>query len=597
MQKLPVYIPRKTIRTFQRNLLRWYKKNKRDLPWRYSKDPYQVLVSEILLQKTDAPKVIPVYGNFINRYPDLNKLQQAGLSDVKKMLKGLGLLYRAERLISTGNYLLIQHEGKVPSRRDQLIKIKGIGKYVASAVLCFAFNKHEPLVDSNIVRLFQRIFGYESANRRPRDDPSLWHLAKSLLPRRSVKDYNYALLDFSALVCMARNPKHEICPLKTICKYYNRKKGQRRNPVGIDLFAGAGGLSLGFEKAGFNIVYAIEKDKYAAETYKKNRTKRAVLVDVRDISEVTPKEILGKLGLEKGELDVIIGGPPCQGFSISNMRTRDLSNPQNQMVFEFLRFVKEIAPKWFLMENVSGLDSFEAGSVRDHLLQAFRNLGYKTEYAILNSANFGVPQSRNRIYFIGNRVGNPMKFIQALKKKTRDNFVTVFEAISDLPVLHNGNSIDDLPYRRKENLTEYQITMRDKRIGRVANNLVSTNTKLVIKRFKHIRQGENLITLARRAPHLVENYKNIEHCHWWIYLRLRWGAPSVTINNFRKNMLIHPTQNRGLSVREAGRLQSFPDNYMFYGPIGYQQQQVANAVPPLVAKGVAKHIMLDVKME
>ena len=587
MVESSVHIPKKTVRTFQRNLLRWYKGNRREFPWRFSKDPYQVLVSEILLQKTDAPKVIPVYENFLRRYPKVSKLQRASSSDVKKILKSLGLLYRGKRLISIGKYLSIYHQGQVPSKKDQLLKMKGVGEYVASAVLCFAFNKPVPIVDSNIVRLFQRIFGYESSKKRPRDDPSLWQLAELLLPNRNVKDYNYALLDFSALVCTGRNPRHEICPLKSICRCYKKKVFGKQKPVGIDLFAGAGGLSLGFEKAGFDIRYAVESDKYAAETYKRNRRNRNVIVDVRDINEVSPKEILQKLRLRKGEIDIIIGGPPCQGFSTSNMKTRNLDNPKNHLVFKFVNFVKNIAPTWFLMENVAGLDTFEDGSVRDRLSELFRDIGYKTECMIFNSVNFGVPQSRKRIYFIGNRIRRPMEFVKRLGHKKIDKPVMVYEAISDLPRLQNGNTIDVLPFRHERALSNYQTKMRNEGNGKVSNNLVSRNTELVINRFRHIRQGENLIALAKKAPQLVTNYKDTKNCHQWIYLRLPWNSPSVTLNNYRKNMLIHPTQNRGLSVREAARLQSFPDTYIFYGPLGYQQQQVANAVPPLLAKSIA----------
>ncbi len=586
-----MHIPKKTARTFQINLLRWYKRNKREFPWRFCKDPYQVLVSEILLQKTDAPKVIPVYENFVRRYSKVGKLQLACLSDVKKILKSLGLLYRAKRLISIGKYLSIYHQGQVPSKKDQLLKMKGVGEYVGSAVLCFAFNKRVPIVDSNIVRLFQRIFGYESSKKRPRDDPSLWQLAELLLPDRNVKDYNYALLDFSALVCTGRNPRHEICPLKSICRYYKKKVFRKQKPVGIDLFAGAGGLSLGFEKAGFDIRYAVERDKYAAETYKKNRRNRNAIVDVRDVNEVSPKEVLRKLRLRKGETDIVIGGPPCQGFSTSNMKTRNLDNPKNHLVFKFVKFVKDIKPKWFLMENVAGLDSFEDGSVRDQLTKLFHNIGYKTQCLILNSVNFGVPQRRNRICFIGNRTGKPVESIKKLEHKKMDKPAAVHEAISDLPPLANGNTIDVLPYRVGKTLSRYQIKMRNGSNGKVSNNLVSRNTKLIIDRFKHIRQRENLITLVKKAPHLVTNYRNIKNCHNWIYLRLPWNSPSVTLNNYRKNMLIHPTQNRGLSVREAARLQSFPDQYIFYGPLSSQQQQVANAVPPILGRTVAVAIL------
>ncbi|MBL7128259.1 MAG: DNA cytosine methyltransferase [Ignavibacteria bacterium] len=122
------------------------------------------------------------------------------------------------------------------------------------------------------------------------------------------------------------------------------------------------------------------------------------------------------------------------------------------------------------------------------------------------------------------------------------------------------------------------------------NNLVSKSTDLVIERYKNINQGQNLITLFKKNQHLVKNYRNIKNCHNWIYLRLPWNKSSVTLNNYRKNMLVHPIQHRGLSVREAARLQSFPDDYIFWGSLGYQQQQVANAVPQLLANKIAKII-------
>lgn len=591
MAESSFHIPGKTAGIFHRNLLKWYRKNKRDFPWRYCKDSYKILVSEILLQQTDAPKVLPVYKKFIKRYPSESKLQNASISETTEILKSLGLHYRAKRLMSIGKYLSLFHQGHVPSTKNQLLKMKGVGEYAASAVLCFAFNKRVPIVDSNIVRLFQRIFGYESSKKRPRDDPSLWQLAELLLPDRNVRDYNYALLDFSALVCTARNPRHEICPIKSICKFYKINVFGKQNPVGIDLFAGAGGLSLGFEKAGFDIRYAVESDKYAAETYKKNRRNKDVIVDVRDIGDVSPKEILRKLRFRKGDLDIMIGGPPCQGFSISNMKTRNLDNPKNHLVFKFVNFVKDIEPAWFVMENVAGLDTFEDGSIRDQLTKLFHSIGYRTQCLILNSVNFGVPQRRNRICIIGNRTGKLTESIKKLQHKKMDKPVTVYKAISDLPRLGNGNTVDILPYRVGKALSSYQIKMRDGRNGTVSNNLVSRNTKLIIDRFKNIRQGENLITLAKKAPHLVRNYKNTKNCHHWIYLRLPWNSPSITLNNYRKNMLIHPTQNRGLSVREAARLQSFPDQYIFYGPLNSQQQQVADAVPPLLARKIGEKII------
>ncbi len=576
---------------FQRLLLLWYRINKRDFPWRCSKDPYHILIAEVLLQKTNVSKVLPAFNHFTVKYPTIDALKAAKLADVKRIINNLGLQYRAERLISIAKQLSIKYHSKVPSRNEQLMALKGLGRYVSAAITCFAFNKRVAIVDSNIIRLLERVFGLKSSKNRPRDDEAIWKFAGSLLPSKKVKDYNYALLDFSALICTAKNPRHETCPLKDICKHYKKHRVKAPKPLGIDLFAGAGGLSLGFEHAGFDIVYALEKDKHAAETYKRNRADRHVTVDTRDISKVAPTKILQLLGLKKGELDIVIGGPPCQGFSTSNMKTRSLDNPQNHLIFQFVKFVEEIKPKWFLMENVGGLDSFEDGHVKEQLNRKFKRLGYEVECVILNALNFGVPQSRNRIFFIGSSTINPCEFIKTVQDEKIEKPVTVYDAISDLPNLRNGNYKDRMGYKQGVTLSTYQKLLRKGMNGKVSNNLVTQNSPIAVKRFGHIEQGENLLELAKKFPSLVSNYKNIENCHHWIYLRLPWDKPAVTLNNFRKNMLIHPTQDRGLSVREAARLQSFPDAYAFYGSIGFQQQQVANAVPPLLINHIAKRLM------
>jgi DNA (cytosine-5)-methyltransferase 1 len=166
--------------------------------------------------------------------------------------------------------------------------------------------------------------------------------------------------------------------------------------------------------------------------------------------------------------------------------------------------------------------------------------------------------------------------------------VTVREAIDDLPILINGNSIDELEYPASSKLSTYQKKMRAKRKKNIFNNLVTKNNSLVIKRYSKIPPGGNWKNIP---PELMQNYKNINNCHSGIYHRLTWDKPSIVISNYRKNMLIHPDQNRGLSVREAARIQSFPDKYIFYGPLESQQQQVANAVPPLLAEKIGYNII------
>lgn len=361
-----------------------------------------------------------------------------------------------------------------------------------------------------------------------------------------------------------------------------------QKPVAIDLFSGAGGLSEGFITAGFYVAASVEKNKFAAETQRYNHARwKQYRTKILNDDLRNTEEVIAKLHAESIEtVDVVVGGPPCQGFSRSNMRTRNRDNPDNELFRQFVSVVDAYKPKVFVLENVGDLVAFEDGEIADEIISAFRGIGYAVDMALLNAVNFGVPQKRKRIFFVGTRCKIPIEFPN-LEITDPTKFVSVWEAISDLPQLVNGNMIDGMPYGSNTSLTDYQRKMRRKGSARLRNNMVTRNSDLVIKRYAFIPQGGNW----RDIPdELMSNYSNKERCHQWIYRRLPENEPTVAITNFRKNMLIHPREDRGLSVREAARLQSFPDDFIFFGGIGHQQQQVANAVPPLLAKAVAKSV-------
>jgi len=364
--------------------------------------------------------------------------------------------------------------------------------------------------------------------------------------------------------------------------YMIRGESSVANPsyIGVDLFAGAGGLSYGLSRAGFNMKLGIEIDSYCADTLSKNNSDMTVIVS--NIQSVDPLEVMQACEVRKGELAIIAGGPPCRGFSQSNKRTRVLSNPLNSLYKEFFRFVKAIRPRVFLLENVKGLKTLQGGIVVKRILKIGRKLGYHVQWDVLDAADFGVPQYRKRIIFIGTSEKN-----ESLLEHEEKEIVTVRESIDDLPILENGNSVDTLGYARKGKLSHYQKSMRRKNGKMVSNNLVSKNNDLVVARYKHIPPGGNWTSIP--LP-LMSNYKHLDNCHRWIYYRLKWDAPSIVISNFRKNMLVHPEQDRGLSVREAARLQSFSDDYVFCGPLSAQQQMIANAVPPLLGEALGMNI-------
>jgi len=345
--------------------------------------------------------------------------------------------------------------------------------------------------------------------------------------------------------------------------------------LGIDLFSGAGGLSIGAEWAGLKVACAVESDPHAAETYAANHP-TTILLNKR-IEEVDrlPMEL-------RGEPVIVFGGPPCEGFSTSNQRTRCVENPANWLYQEYFRIVRLIAPKWVLFENVKGILETEKGLFFNRAVNALKRQGYRVSSWVLNAADFGVPQRRYRLFIVGSADGVAVERPEC----PGDPHVTVRDAIWDLPVLRNGAAVSELPYRCAP-VSEYARQMRGRLRG-CRNHLVTESHGGIIERYRHVSQGGNWSDIPGR---LMANYRDRRQCHTGIYRRLKWDEPAVVIGNFRKNMLIHPTQNRGLSVREAARLQSFPDWFEFHGSIGFQQQQVGNAVPPMLAKAVFRAVI------
>ncbi|MCD4732545.1 MAG: DNA cytosine methyltransferase [Bacteroidales bacterium] len=346
-----------------------------------------------------------------------------------------------------------------------------------------------------------------------------------------------------------------------------------KNYIGAEIFSGAGGLGYGAAMAGIKIVVVVEKDIYSLETYKKNHPK--VKTINKDIRKLTGKKITSKSPF------IVFGGPPCQGFSFSNTKTRNNSNENNQLFIEFIRIVDELQPDWFLFENVAGILSYKKGETVKKLQKNFQEKGYITKHSILFASDYGVPQARNRFFMVGNKHNINFEF-----PKKSNKLITVKQALNDLPDLQNGDRFEKLAYK-KVKPSKYALQMRqDSKVA--TQNYISRNDDYVLERYKHIKQGQNWKAIP---DNLMQNYKNKNNCHSGIYKRLEADKPSVVIANYRKNMLIHPYQDRGLSVREAARLQSFPDDYYFKGSLMHIQQQIGNAVPPLLAKAIFEQII------
>jgi len=204
-------------------ILRWWYENKRDYPWRHEIDPYKILVAETMLQRTRAEQVVPVYVEFINRYPTVRDLAGAELEDVERYFAKLGLRWRAKKVLEMAKYIVEKFYGKLPESEEKLLEIPAIGDYVADAILVFAYNRDKVVVDANVVRIVERLFCIKSRSEGRRD-PRIRQIANSMLVLGKAKEFNWALIDFGAVICRPINPLCEICPLKDPCCY--RRQGE-----------------------------------------------------------------------------------------------------------------------------------------------------------------------------------------------------------------------------------------------------------------------------------------------------------------------------------------------------------------------------------
>ena len=356
----------------------------------------------------------------------------------------------------------------------------------------------------------------------------------------------------------------------------------------VDLFCGAGGLSTGFAHAGFDVLLGQDWDESASKTFRASHINAKFLGG--SIEQVDSKDILEMVGLKQGQLDILVGGPPCQGFSINNHK-RASSDPRTQLFKHYLRILDGLQPKWLVMENVTGMLSLDNGRFVNEAISGMQALGYSVECKVLKAEEFGIPQERRRLVFIGNRIALPVSFPEVSHGKGKLPLTTVWDAISDLPILANGQTTLGEAYRCIPR-NDYQRMLR-------INSLVALNHRppklsaLNMKRLEHIPQGGSWRDIPTSLlPEGMKKAKRSDHTK-------RYGRPRksdlactiLTKCDIHWGAYIHPVQNRALTVREAARLQSFPDSFEFHGSMTEQFKQVGNAVPPLLARCIAEHII------
>ena len=350
-------------------------------------------------------------------------------------------------------------------------------------------------------------------------------------------------------------------------------------PKVIDLFAGVGGMSLGFEKAGYDVVVANEYDSSIANAYQYNHKKTKMIN-----GDITKLDLEKEFGEWANRIDVVIGGPPCQGFSQKGQR-KTIHDERNFLFKYYVKVVGLIRPKYFVMENVPNLLTAEKGFFRKEIEDLFYKMGYtKLSTGVLNAADYGVPQNRKRTIIIGKLDGAAPSLPVPLKER-----VTIWDAISDLAYLESGEGSFEQEYKNEAE-TDYQRKLRGNN-NTLYNHIATNHSELVLERLKMIPPNAGREVLPEE--HLT---KSIYSGTW---TRMRKEEQSVTITTRfdtpSSGKFTHPFLDRAITIREAARLQSFPDDFVFVGNKGSQMKQVGNAVPPLLAEAIAKTIKKDME--
>lgn len=314
----------------------------------------------------------------------------------------------------------------------------------------------------------------------------------------------------------------------------------------IDLFCGAGGLSFGFKKAGFNTLFAVEFNDVYAQTYKANFPEVDMYCgDIKAISDKRIEELKNKY-----DVDIIIGGPPCQGFSLAgNIGRRFLDDERNRLFLEYFRFVKIIKPKMFVLENVASMVTHNKGKTIEELKNKFESIGYQIQYRVLNAVNYSVPQERRRVFIIGTQNNISFKYPDETNR-----LITIKEAIDSLPKLESGET-SEVPL----------------------HNAMSHSAQMLHK-MSYVKDGGNRNDIPEEIRPKSGDIRK--------YIRYNSNKPSFCVTGDMRK-IFHYSQNRALTCRELARIQTFPDGYVFCGSTIEVQQQIGNAVPCNLAKAVA----------
>lgn len=392
VEESPTIIEKAKSERLCRVLLPWFRDNGRDFPWRRTRDPYQILVAEMCLQKTNADKVVPAFEKIMSDYPQITLLSKANRDDLNQHFSYLGLFKRGDFLLGIAKTIMERHGGVIPRDREALLSIKGIGEYTANSILCLAYGERLPLLDGSTQRVLCRVFDKLAdkpawANKRMRG------FMQAVLPADEAREFNLALIDIAASYCRPKNPKCSDCPIAGVCSAAHKRKVSELDSASehyrfIDLFAGIGGMRIPFERLGCECVFSSDWDSDAQDTYAANFDERPF----GDITKIEESLI--------PDHDILLAGFPCQAFSIMG-DMNGFYDTRGTLFFDIVRILAAKKPRAFLLENVKNLASHDKHRTLKIILLELKKLGYYTHWKVLNALDFGLSHKRERVFIVG----------------------------------------------------------------------------------------------------------------------------------------------------------------------------------------------------
>jgi DNA (cytosine-5)-methyltransferase 1 len=564
-------------------------------------DPLDELIFILLSRRTKEAGYKKAYESLKHRFPTWEAVASASSKQLLGLIGSAGLGKKRLGEIK-GNLLRIENDfghfsldrlksWNNPRTFRYLTSLEGIGPKSAYCIMMYSLNRSVFPVDAHINRICQRCgiipMGLDHKKGQA--------LLADVFPKRLRYSLHVNLLCHGRDVCHPRNPACSKCSISGFCKFRRIASDSRGSVMFLDLFAGAGGMSLGFERQGFSLAAAVEANAKACATLLFNRPFLPSEKVINTSIETVSPDRFSRDGIE-----LLVAGPPCQEFS--KVRKNNFGNRgRNELYRQVLRFTKTLKPDFVVIENVPGMASHSNAIYVKRIERGLISMGYAVRSDMLNAQDYGVPQNRIRLFFIARRatpksrklaeesISRIWDSILSLKSHPKVSFQ---QGISGLPRLSPSQGANIQPHRQPRRISSYALRMRSEQ-GLLFNHVARKHNARDLEAYRVMREGENALDLFRKKPRLmvysIEGFLTK-------YYKIRRNAPCPTIvAHLRKdaNSYIHPIDNRGITPREAARIQSFPDGYRFLGGFGNQFEQIGNAVPPLLAETIANAILRE----